>query len=836
MSSLFFHNTQEEECLSGIVERVVYHNPENGWTVLKMTPHSPLPASRFSSSKKPSVNVVVHQAKVFAGATMDFFGSWSQNPKYGHQFVARRSIEKKPASNAAIEKYLGSGLIKGVGPITASKIVSFFKEKTLDVFETHMEDLTRVPGIGTKKLKFIQKSWKEHKSIRDVMIFLQEYGVSTLFAVKIFKTYGHRAIPLVSEDPYRLARDIYGIGFFSSDHIALRMGVEKNSPKRIQAGIQHVLASSQEEGHCYLLEDQIIKNILTLLGEEVTSEQISSSLKELAKGKRVKTRTLNQASNPLLAYYSPSIYFFESNIVTKAHWLLQRKIKSLFPTKMEEEIQTLCQQNSIQLSEEQKEAILGIVNSPFSLLTGGPGCGKTTTTRILVQFLSKIGKEVILTAPTGRAAQRMSEVVKKGKAKTIHRLLKWSPRNGKFQKNNDDPLEGDFLIVDECSMLDVSLTSSLLDAVSPFMQVLLIGDPNQLPSIGAGNVLRNFIDSHIFSCFQLKKVFRQSQKSAIISFAHRINKGDIPRIPSPLALPQAFYKGYDCLFIESEELTKEQEDFVKKIKRNVNSPSPLSLPIPEKFKHVCLKDILETKTEAEALKVLLKSVSPESALHHNLTAKESLLRLYTISIPKWLGPDVEIQVLSPQVRGSLGTQNLNSLIQGHTNSLQKGKAYLKLNQRTLIEGDRVIQTRNNYDLNVFNGDIGFISYIDTEERQVYVNFDIGKKDKNPKKRIKDKNSVIYKEQDILDLQLAYAITIHKSQGSEFDAVIIPITFQHFNMLFRNLIYTGLTRGKKLVVFVGSRQALAVSVSQMKNEQRQTALKELLVEGENFKFY
>ena len=813
-----------KERLSGVVDRVVYHNPENGWTVLKVHPLSPPPPSTLNSKSK-LVTALVYQAKVFAGATMDFFGSWSHNPKYGDQFVAERALEKKPASCAAIEKYLGSGLIKGVGPITAQKIVSFFKEKTLNVFEEQIDCLTQVPGIGGKKLKSIQRSWEEHKSIRDVMIFLQEYGVSTLFAVKIFKFYGPQAISLVSEDPYRLARDIYGIGFFSSDRIALKMGLAKNSPKRLRAGIQHVLASSQEEGHCYLLEDQIVKNVQALLEEEEMSSVILSSLKELVKENQIKTRILKKAFQSILAYYSPSLYFFESNVAEKAKGYLARAIP--FKLYLREEIQTLSKKHELPLSEEQKHAILGILNSSFSLLTGGPGCGKTTTTRLLVELLYKKGKEVILAAPTGRAAQRMSEVMKgRFKAKTLHRMLKWSPRTGGFEKNEKNPLEGDFLIVDECSMLDVFLMSSLLDAVSFSMQVLLVGDSDQLPSIGAGNVLRNFIDSKVFPCFQLKQIFRQSERSQIVSFSHEINHGHTPSILSPLAFPEAFKTGHDCLFIDSEEMSNEQKDFIKKFKRDFQPQTPSSFSLPEKFQHVNLDRLLEAKTEAQTLKTLLPSLPPHSALHHNLTAKESLLRLYTKSVPRWLGQEVEVQILSPQVRGSLGTHNLNLMIQNAINPIEKGKAFLRLGERRLIEGDRVIQTRNNYDLNVFNGDIGFISFIDTEERKVYVNFEIKKSQRNNEQR--NSQEVVYEEQDILDLGLAYAITIHKSQGSEFDVVLIPITFQHFNMLYRNLIYTGLTRGKKLVVFVGSRKALAASVHRLQNEKRQTALKDLLM--------
>ena len=813
-------NSKVEISFSGIVERIVYHNAENGWTVLKV--------STLNSSKN-LVSVVLYQAKVFAGSTMEFFGSWTRNSKYGEQFLAHRSIEKKPASNAAMEKYLGSGLIRGVGPMTAKKIVSHFKESTLDVFENKIEDLTQVRGIGIKKLTWIQKSWKEHKSIRDVMLFLQEFEISTLFAVKIFKTYGNEAISLVSKNPYRLARDIHGIGFLSSDRIALRMGWKKDSPQRIKAGIQHCLFLSQDQGHCYLLEDQIIENVREILGEEILSNDILTALKELELENQVKTRHLEKDSQSVLCYYSPPFYYYEIQIVKSLRKMMEKNL-TIDLTRVREGIHFLCKKAQIQLSEEQRNALYGIIQSPFSILTGGPGCGKTTTTKILVDFLLQNGRKVILTAPTGRAAQRMTEVVQKVEAKTIHRTLKWMPREGRFQKNENDLLEGDFLIVDEVSMLDVSITSALFLAVPSPMQVLLIGDPDQLPSIGAGNVLKDLVDSKFCPCFQLKTIFRQSQKSMIVKFAHEINLGQIPKIPSPLTLPNAFQKGHDCLFVDSAEMTMEQKTFIQKVKTHFesSSASASSFSIPEKFKNVNLDRLREAQSEISLLKELSGPIPTWSTLHYNMTATESLIRLYTHSIKKWLKDNsTEIQVLSPQVRGTLGTQNLNLLLQKEVNPLQNGKASFRIGNRLFIYGDRVIQTKNNYDLNVFNGDIGKISAIDSSERQIKVLFHESQKKELEKKRIRGRE-VLYEEQDILDLDLAYAITIHKSQGSEFDVVILPITYQHYNMLFRNLIYTGITRAKKLSLFIGSRKALAVSIRRVKTDQRQTTLKDLLV--------
>lgn len=841
MSEVFLKNSKPLDKISGIIERVIYHNSENGWTVLKVNPF------RSSSNSKKLITVVTSRAKAFSGATMDFFGSWQMNSRYGEQFVATKSLEKKPATLSAIEKYLGSGLIKGVGPITARKIVSFFKEKTLDVFEEKIDQLTQVHGIGLKKLEFIQKSWREHRSIRDVMLFLQEHEMSTLFAVKIFKTYGEKSIQYVSEDPYRLARDIFGIGFLSSDRMALKLGIKKDSPQRIQEGIQHCLFLSQNQGHCYLLEDQIIKSTQELLGPEILPQMILMALESLVQKKQIMVRKiLNADLNPTSCYYSKALYNYEIKIVKMIRRKLENTIELNF-SQVQNEIQNICHQLDLNLSIEQKEALLNALRSPFSLLTGGPGCGKTTLTKILVNYLLKKRKKVLLTAPTGRAAQRMSEIIQGVPSKTIHRTLKWLPREGGFQKNEENPLEGDFLIADECSMLDISLSEALLSAVPHSMQVLLIGDPDQLPSIGAGNVLKDLIDSKIIPCFKLKKIFRQSKKSKVIQFAHEINHGEIPKIPSPIAKSKSFIENSDCFFLESDEMTMEQKNFTKKVKKyfeeknmenhqikseKPSSPliDPLNPPsdhpsldwIPEKFKHVHLKKLSEAQTEVEILKILTKSLSPWSTLHHNLLATESISRLYTQSIRKRLGETAEIQILSPQIRGSLGTQNLNHLIQKKINPLTGNKASLQLGGKYFIEGDRVIQTRNNYDLNVFNGDIGRISKIIPHERKIEITFDDNTKPHHPWKEI------LYQNQDLLDIDLAYAITIHKSQGSEFDAVIIPLSLQHFNMLHRSLIYTALTRAKKLCFFVGSKKAFAISVKRIQNLKRQSMLKELLI--------
>jgi exodeoxyribonuclease V alpha subunit len=848
------------ERLAGIVERVTFHNEQNGWSVLKV-----------SSFKDPGrlVTVLIHQVKVFAGATMEFHGVWAHHPKHGEQFKAVRATEKKPASAAALEKYLGSGLIRGVGPATARKIVSFFKETTLEIFESRIEDLMKVPGIAEKKLEQIKESWQEHRAIRDVMIFLQGYGISTLFATKIYKTYGDKAIQVVSDNPYRLAHDIYGIGFFSADKIALAMGFEPTGAPRLEAAIKHVLAASREDGHCFLSEQQIIADTLELLRIKIEAERIIEILQHLLLTDQVKQRMLavpfafpvagSDSDNSVQAcFYSKGLYFDEQLAATRLKSLLARKI-----TVDDERIRLwtsrYCEREGISLSDEQLAAVRGIPGKSFSILTGGPGCGKTTCTKVLVHLLKAMKKRVLLAAPTGRASQRMSEVIGL-EAKTIHRVLEWTPEKNGFKRDDKDPLQADFLIIDEASMLDISLAASLLKAVPDQMQVLFIGDPDQLPAVGAGDVLSDLLKSPQVPRFRLTKVFRQAQASSIIRFAHEINSGVVPRILSPLAQPNAFSEGHDCLFVDADEATQDQIRFIQRarfaIDQNVKNDQSLllklgddwvgrlqktsdgigvdhlyrpeqltpelvrapTLVIPEKFKHVDLVRFAQAGSTIEELLTIFKSVHPWSSIHYGLTAVDTVVRLYTKTLPDWLGKDTEIQVLTPQVRGTLGSLNLNEALQRIANPESPTKTQIQIGARILRVGDRVIQTRNNYDLGVFNGDIGIISQVDTENMTCTVRFSAG-----------EDRLILFNKEDLSELSLAYAVTIHKSQGSEFKAVIIPVVGQHFNMLFRNLVYTALTRAKKLAVFVGSRKAFAMAVGQIDNRSRQTALTHLVSE-------
>jgi exodeoxyribonuclease V alpha subunit len=813
----------ETEKLSGIVARVTFHSVETGWSVLKVNP--------FGRSQE-EIAVTVHQSKVYAGATMDFFGAWVNHPTYGRQFKANRVEERKPATANALEKYLGSGLIKGVGPKTARKIVRHFGKDTLDVFDNQIDRLTEVPGIAHKKLSSIQHAWTEHREISEVMMFLQSHGISTLFAVKIYKAYGNEAIAIVQENPYRLARDIFGIGFLSADRIALSLGLARDSSPRVQAGISHCLQNAREEGHCYLTKEQIIsQTVETLQLKDV--QRIENELWIMEKADELKTRIIeNSAGSEQQAFYAHSLFYDEAYLGRKAREMALQGVE-IDKERINRWLERYCEKHEVQLSDEQQESVSKVLCRKLSILTGGPGCGKTTTTKVIVALLQAMGKNVLLAAPTGRAAQRMSEVIGV-ESKTIHRLLEWDPSVFGFKKNEDQPLSCDFLIIDESSMLDVHLAASLFKAVPSSAQLLLIGDADQLPSVGAGNVFKDLIASGIVACARLTQVFRQAKASSIIEFAHAINQGVTPLITTPFQKPEAWKNGTDCLFIDSDEATREQLRFIQRVKKlsDLDLSQSMSLAaeeqeqyetkhtalhIPDKFLHVDLEKLMAAKQQTEELKEVLRRVPQWSSLHWGLSAAEMVKKLYKNIIPKYLGGSTEIQVLSPMSKGSLGTNQLNEVIQETVNPSAADKAQLDIGGRIYRTGDRVIQKRNNYDLNVFNGDIGTIRSIDAEEMQCSVFFGAGK----------DEKEVIYEKSNLNELDLAYAITIHKSQGSEFAAVIIPLLPQHYAMLYRNLIYTGLTRARKLAVFVGSRYALHRAVQQQNSSERQTALEWLL---------
>ena len=814
MKSISPHPLLTEQ-LRGIVERITFHNSDNGWSVLRVMP--------CNARTEEASTVTVYQTKVFAGATMEFFGCWMVHPRYGRQFKAERAVELKPASAGALEKYLGSGLIKGVGPKTARKIVGHFGKETLEVFEEQIDRLTEVPGIAEKKLAFISTAWAEHRALRDVMIFLQSHGISTLFAVRIYKQYGDNSIALVSENPYRLAEDLYGIGFFTADQVALSLGFAQDSVLRITAAIRHVLSASREQGHCWLTQTQIATQVRELLN--LNTDDLALHLHTMEQQDKLRVRLLKPFNRLELerCYYAKSLYYDEKYVAERLR-LMMRPIEQ-DKERMADWLKRYGQRTGLHLSAEQAAAVLSLACWQFAILTGGPGCGKTTTTKTLVALLRAMGRSVLLAAPTGRAAQRMSEVIGI-EAKTIHRLLEYQGMG--FKRNEENPLRTDVLIVDECSMLDISLSASLLKAVDKNTAVLFIGDADQLPSVGAGNVLRDLIASGVVPVCTLNTVFRQASSSAIITYAHQINHGQIPKITSPFKQPELWQKS-DCLFMDSDEPTQVQLGFIAKVKQHFQTleereaaaggdPFETELlyefEVPQQFSHVDLHALATAEGPANALSTLARKIHPWSSLYYNLTAADVVRRLYTEWIPKYRGADCEIQVLSPMTRGSLGTSALNKMLQQAVNPPQEGRAEISVGERFFRVGDRVIHRRNNYDLGVFNGDIGKITRVDNEELTLRVCF-------------VDQREVEYQREQISELDLAYAITVHKSQGSEFEAVIIPLLPQHYRMLFRNLIYTGLTRARNVAVFVGTRKALAMAVRNRDTGLRQTALRELV---------
>lgn len=802
------------EKLSATVERITFQNKDNGWSVLKVT----------NVNQKKVITVVAHQANIFPGATFEFEGEWITHPKFGEQFKAKKCTEIKPANTAALEKYIGSGLIKGVGPATAKRIVNHFGDQTLKIFEENISKLMNIPGISEKKLKVIRECWESHKSIREVMMFLQEFEISTLFAIKIFKKYGNKSIEVVKQNPYVLARDIFGIGFVSADKIALKMNIDPKGSLRTKAAIEYALSSSRDMGHCYLTQEQIQKNVFSLISLN-DNDLIFKCIDQLIANNNIKLRIIDNNK----CYYSPIIYFDEEFISLKIKSLLFAKKQEVNIERVNLWLEKYSQNNSLKLSNQQLDSIKGIVKNNFSILTGGPGCGKTTTTKTLVDLLKAMEKKVLLAAPTGRAAQRMSEVIKM-EAKTIHRLLEWNPHENGFKINDKNPLVCDFLIIDECSMLDVHIAAAVLKAVSTSTQVLFIGDPDQLPSVGAGSILRDLLNVKSISNYVLNQVFRQAMDSSIITNAHKINKGEFPQIESPIEKIDCWEKKLDCLFIDADEATSEQLKFIKSVKnkfKNANEMKNPYLPdvldnekikdlqinIPTKYLNVDIEQIIHSESETESLKYLIKNIHPYSMTNYGFSAQATVIQLIQKTLKKYYSSS-EVQILSPQIRGSLGTKSLNKVIQQAINPPKENKTEIKIGEKTIRVNDRIIQTKNNYDLNVFNGDIGEVKEISNSTQECKVKYPGLTK------------LVTYKKEALLEISLAYAITIHKSQGSEFDCVIIPISTQHFTMLYRNLIYTALTRAKTLAIFVGSRKALFLAIKNIRTTQRQSSLTKL----------
>lgn len=720
------------ERLRAVVERITYQNAENGYSVLRLR------AKGFTDL----VTAVGNMAETHVGSVLTLTGDWKVDAKYGRQFSIESYEETLPATVYGIEKYLGSGLIKGIGPKFAKRIVSTFGADTLTVIEETPDRLIEVPGIGGRRVEQIKRAWLDQKEIKNIMLFLQGHDVSTAHATKIYKQYGADSIDVVTENPYRLADDIWGIGFKTADTIAAKLGFEKDKFVRLRSGLLHTLNKLAEEGHCYGTRRQLLETGAELLGVEAAL--LSITLDEMIRVGDVKTTNIPMPAGAApddgqnVAIYLPPFFFSEVGV--------ENRLKAIF--KVPPSFTTAATQlavGNVEYDPIQFEAIDTAIKSKIMILTGGPGTGKSTTTMGIIRAFQ--GARILLAAPTGRAAKRLSEVTGL-EAKTIHRLLEFKPPEG-YKRNEENPLEGDVLIVDECSMVDVILMYSLLRAMPDGMCLIMVGDVDQLPSVGAGNVLRDVIDSGAFPVVRLTKIFRQAASSRIITNAHRINHGEYPDLTNG--------RDTDFFFQDCEE--------------------------PE------------------------KAVPLIAAL-----IRDRLPRFYHVR-PQ------EIQLLTPMQRGVVGAANLNQVLQEALNPASPPDKFgnstpeLRRGGYTFRPGDKVMQIRNDYDKEVFNGDIGVVTSINLEERSLSVAF--------------DERIVEYDISELDELVLAYATTVHKAQGAEYPIVVMPVMMTHFVMLQRNLLYTGVTRAKKGLVLVGQKKAVAYCVRNVTVDKRNTLLSDRL---------
>ncbi|MCD7751527.1 MAG: ATP-dependent RecD-like DNA helicase [Lachnospiraceae bacterium] len=721
-----------------VVERITYQNAENGFSVIKCR------AKGFQDL----VTVVGNMPDVHVGSVLTMEGQWRIDGKYGRQFSAQKWEETLPATTYGIEKYLGSGLIKGVGPKFAKRIVQKFGKDTLEVIETDPDSLIQVEGIGQKRVERIKKGWQEQKEIKNIMLFLQSHDVSTAHAARIYKTYGNDSIKIVEENPYRLADDIWGIGFKTADQIAGKLGIEKDRFIRLRSGILYTLNKLSESGHCYAVRDQLIDTAVKLL--EVEAPELEITLDEMLRVSDV----IKDKVSPLgregglghgEAIYLPPFYFSETGCAKRLLKLLSSERNTRLDV---DQVMARVEQNSkISYDEVQLLAIRQAVSSKVMALTGGPGTGKTTTTLGIISAYRMAGCKILLAAPTGRAAKRMSEATGM-EAKTIHRLLEYQPADG-YQKNEENPLQADVLILDECSMIDIMLMYNLLKALPDSMTLILVGDTDQLPSVGAGNVLKDIIASGVVPVVRLTRIFRQAQGSRIIMNAHRINHGEMPDLRG----------GRDSDFFFAAQETNE-------------------------------------------------------------AAADLVVKYCTQNLPRYYHADAfrDIQVLTPMQRGVCGAANLNQLLQEAMNPtnifLKRGGTQYRLH-------DKVMQIKNDYDKEVFNGDIGIIVRVDTEDGELIVDYSDG----TPSGC--DGREVTYDVTELDELVLAYATTIHKAQGSEYPIVVMPFTMSHYVMLQRNLLYTGVTRAKKVLVLIGEKKAISYAVRNETTTSRNTKLAERL---------
>ncbi len=737
------------DSLEGIVERITYYSEETGYTVLRLRPSGVRPGRTFSGGEDDLLTVVGNLPEVNAGESLRLEGVWAAHPQYGKQFKAEKCEQILPASVEGIKRYLGSGLIKGIGPVTAARIVKKFGAETLKVIDEKPRALRDVLGIGPKKAALIEVAWGQQKAIKNVMIFLQGHGVSTGLAVKIYKQYGNMSEQIVKNDPYRLARDIYGIGFKTADKIARQLGLPPDAPSRVEAGVAYALGELSDEGHVYSPLEKLTTTAAELL--EVSADSVGAAIDRLLTEGRLKKEALRieevrggntKTVREEQAVYLAPFYFGEIGVTNRLTKMMESPASFLNDLR-EADLNTMIAKASAQLSEEQKLAVRRALENKVSVITGGPGTGKTTALKTLIQVLDATKHAYALASPTGRAAKRLSEATGRP-AKTIHRLLGFQPGIG-FNYNEEKPLPVHMLIVDEASMIDLLLMNNLLKALDPLAHLLLVGDVDQLPSVGAGDVLRDVIDSNTTAVTRLSVIFRQAQDSLIITNAHRINHGQMPVIQNDA-------KDFFLFIVEDPE---EAANWVVDIVQN---------RIPNKFGLDAVNDV---------------------------------------------------QVLSPMYRGAAGVANLNTRLQEALNPPSPKKAERKLASRIFRAGDKLMVTRNNYDKDTFNGDIGRLTAIDLEDQTLTLNF--------------DGRQVTYDWLEADELVHAFAVSVHKSQGAEYPAVVIPLLTQHYLMLQRNLLYTAVTRARKLCVLVGTRKAMAMAVRNATVAERFSGLEARLKE-------
>jgi exodeoxyribonuclease V alpha subunit len=714
-----------QEVLAGLVERVTFHNSDNGFCVLRAK----------ARGHRDLVTVVGHAAIISAGEWITASGEWVNDHTHGQQFKARFMRTSAPTSIDGIEKYLGSGMIRGIGPVYAKKMINAFGEKVFDIIEAEPERLREVTGIGLVRAKRITDAWTEQKIIREIMVFLHSNGVGTARAVRIYKTYGVDAVQVMTEDPYRLARDIRGIGFKTADAIAMKLGVEKTAMIRVRAGISYALTEAMDDGHCGLPTEELVPLTVELLA--IPRELVQTALDlELAEGTVIAATVAETA-----CVFLGGLYRAEQLIAERILRIASGKLPWPY-IDAEKALPWIERKTGLSLAESQVAAIRLALISKVLVITGGPGVGKTTIVNAILRILDAKGVKLLLCAPTGRAAKRMTEATG-FEAKTIHRLLEVDPKAGGFKRNNENPLACDLLVVDETSMVDVMLMQALMKAAPDKAALLIVGDIDQLPSVGPGQILADVIASGVVPVIRLTEVFRQAAQSRIITSAHRINQGSIPDLSKPEG-------DSDFYFVQADD--------------------------------------------------------PE-------TAVPRIIELVKTRIPQRFGLDPirDIQVLCPMNRGGVGARSLNIELQAALNPA--GERKVERFGWTFAPGDKVMQIENDYDKEVYNGDIGYVDDVDPDASELTASF--------------DGRAVTYGFGELDTLVPAYAATIHKSQGSEYPAVVIPVLTQHYAMLQRNLLYTGVTRGKRLVVLVGQKKAVAIAVRNVSGRRRWSKLNEWL---------